>query len=373
VPPRRKKQPKSVTVPAVTPRRKRTELVSEPEPAQPLAVDPEDGDDIELVEDLYGLDDSKIERFSSGCQILDCVLKGGWAENRVTNIVGDKSTGKTLLAIEACANFNLKHKGDCDIEYIELEEALDEAYARSVGLPKATNFQVFEPPTPVEQIHKRINELIARTNKRPMLVVIDSLDAATDEAEMGRVVGEDTYGTKSKAVSAWFRMQNGAMARANITLFVISQLRDAIGVKFGEKHKRSGGRALDFYATHIVWLYHKGQIKQTRSNVERVIGIDTKVLCKKNKLGPAFRQCSVPILFNFGVEDLEAGLDFLIEVKRTAAVGLSEDAAKKMQTKLDRLTQAEYDEQRAVVNDAVRKVWAEVEKKFAPVRRKYND
>jgi len=322
--------------------------------------------------DIYGLR-QKVRTFSTGCTLLDCALGGGWALNRISNIIGDTSTGKTLMAIEACANYAREvPKGK--IEYREAEAAFDEHYAGTLGLP--LDRVSFEPESgkpvfSIEDVFEDLENILARKVAVPTFYVIDSLDALSDRAEQGRSMDEGTYGTKSKMISEWFRRQNSKLSRGQITLMVISQVRDAIGVKFGEKHKRSGGRALDFYATHALWLAHLGMIKRQRDNVERVVGVRIRARCKKNKIAPPFRECEVPILFGYGIEDVRAGIDWLVSVKKTDGIGLDEAGAKSLAVKLDRLSAEDYAETKAVVSEAVLKVWASVEDSFRPGRSKY--
>lgn len=351
-------------------------------------------DDAQPVKgDLYGLRESDVDTFSSGCLVLDLSLCGGWALNRILNAVGDRSTGKSLGAIEACANFYRKFKGDCDIHYRDIEEALDRLYAFRMGLPKCTDFgpgspermlnakpkfdrkgQIIPPPTfeTVEDLHEDLEKLLKRKNKRPLFYVVDSLDALSDRDEKSKKLDEATYGTaKSKALSKMFRVVNTQLRKANITIMVISQVRDNIGVMWGDKHKRSGGKSLDFYATQIVWLAHTEQIKKVRSGVTRVVGSFVKAKCKKNKIGPAFRECSFPIIYNYGIEDLHASIAWLVENKRIELMGMSAKEANSIISKLDRMDAEDYKALRRKANKVVRRAWNDIEDDFQPTRSKY--
>jgi len=322
----------------------------------------------EPVKDIYGLRDPAVKFFSSGCTLLDCVLGGGWALSRVINIVGSYSSGKSLLAIEACANFR-KSNPKGKIVYIETEAAFDHVYAESLGLP--SQGIDFPPIFTVEDAFEDLEGRLKSTQRT--LVVIDSLDALSDRAEQERAIDKESYGAeKSKMISQWFRRQNQRLSRSSVTVIIVSQLRDAIGVKYGEKQKRSGGKALDYYATQVLWLSQVKTHRRTIKGVERATGVQIRARCKKNKVGPPFRQCEFPLLFNYGVEDVQAGLDWLVEVKRTDAVGMTQEAAKKLAKKLDRLTPKQYQEERQNIGDAVKEVWNELEQAFTPNRKKYN-
>lgn len=329
--------------------------------------------------DAYGISDFGAKTFSSGCTLLDCVLGGGWAYGRVSNLIGDKSCGKTLLAIEACANFARENK-NCRIIYVETEAAFDTDYASSLGLPVDTvefpnddldgkNPGLFT----IEDIYEHVDKMVEESDgKTPVLYVVDSLDAVSDRVEMDRDIGAGSYAMgKQKKLSEFFRRLNGPMNRKNFTLMIVSQIRDAIGVTFGDKTKRSGGKALDFYATHCLWLANTGKIKKTRNKVERSVGIRVRATCKKNKIGNPYLQCDFPLLFGYGVEDVEAGLAWLVQVGRCDSLGITPEQAKKLIRALPKMDQEAYDKERANVTDAVKDSWKEISSSFAPVRSKY--
>jgi protein RecA len=333
-----------------------------------------------------------VERIPSGCRLLDCSLGGGWPKRRVINIVGDSSSGKTLLAIEMCANFAHKFPNG-KIRYRDREEAFDVGYATSIGFPEE-RVDFGDPSVEtVEGLEQDITAFCDELDGEPGLYVVDSLDAFTDEQEKKRDEdGKGSYGTgKAKQMSALFRKCVGKMAKMDVTLVIISQTRDNINASFGEKHTRSGGRALQFYSYVVVWLAHLGKIKATRKGVERTVGVSIKANPKKNKGGPPFRDVEFPIYFNFGVDDVRAGLEWLNEVGRLDAMELGDavevEAKKKEYGKkdkqkktaalsrligqLDEMGDGEYRALRKRLNKAIKKVWAEVEARFAPKRRKY--
>lgn len=319
-------------------------------------------------DDIYQVREPKTGTFSSGCTLLDCVLGGGWAYSRVANIIGDTSTGKTLLAIEASANFAAENP-DGKIVYVEAEAAFDEDYAESLGLP----LDLVEFPEGMDTVEDVFEDLSRRFDSdERTLYIVDSLDALGDREEAKRAIDEGTMGmSKQKKISELFRRQIQKLKRSRVTLIIISQVRDAIGVAFGVKLKRSGGRALDFYATHALWLAHLGQIIVQRKGVKRPIGVRLKASCKKNKIGPPFRQCEFPLIFGYGVEDVQAGLDWLIDVKRTGVLELTKEEAEKLARGLGKLDDTAYAEEQQSVRDAVRQVWAEIEHDFRPTRSKY--
>jgi len=317
---------------------------------------------------IYFKESHDTETFTTGCTLLDCALGGGWAVGRICNIVGDKSTGKTLAAIEACANYAAKYDV-APIYYAEAEAAFDVTYAESLGLPVArVNF--VEDCFTVEALFDALTTVVADHDEA--LFVIDSLDALSDQAELDREMGAGTYGaSKAKQLSQMFRRLVKKMGAKKVTVMVISQVRDNIGVTFGKKVTRSGGRALDFYASQVLWLSHIARIKKIRKGIERVVGVRVKGMVEKNKVGLPFREIEFPIYFSYGVEDVVAGLTWLIDNKQTSVYNLDESAAKKLLKRIEKVDDEEYFKHKEGVSAAVKKAWAQVEQSFAPRRRKY--
>lgn len=304
-----------------------------------------------------GVDETKF--ISSGCALLDCALGGGYPLGRVVNIVGDKSTGKTLLAIEACANL-VSRFPQARIWYLEAESAFDTAYAEDLGFP-VDRVKFVRGKNTVEAWFNHLTKVLDSDSKEPGLYIVDSLDALSDEAEMERDIADGSYGAqKAKKMSELFRRLVRQLGDANICLIVISQVRDAIGVRFGVKYSRTGGRALDFYASQVMYLAQIGTLKKTIRKVERKIGLNIRAKVTKNKISLPLREAEFSILFGFGVDDIAANLAWLKEVG-------------KPQTEKDteRMSDAQLAEYRAQLADTVRGAWSEVEQLFLPRRRKY--
>jgi len=315
-----------------------------------------------LKEGIYFEPEDVPSFFPSGCAVLDCVLGGGWAEDRVINLVGDKSTGKTLLATEAAVNFLLKHD-DGEVVYNETEAAFDMGYARAIGLP-LDRFEFVESCETVEDLFE---DLMAWSDtKVPLFYVCDSLDALSDHSEMGRDLGDSTYGTKAKQLSQMFRRANRTLANSRMTVMIVSQVRDNIGVTFGERHIRAGGRAMDFYASQILWLSQTKQLKRTVKKVERTVGIRIRAKCKKNKVGVPFRECQFPVTFYYGIDDLQASLDFLVEVGSITSTE-SKQAVKRAQA----LSDKKYRRMCRELGMVVSAMWHVVEDRFTTRRSKY--
>lgn len=289
-----------------------------------------------------------IQFIPSGCTVLDCVLGGGWALGRIANIVGDKATGKSLLCIEAIANF-FRSYPDGQCWYNEAEAAFDVEYAEALGIP-FDRVDYVEDCDTVEAFYRHLTEN-ALKGKVPKLYILDSLDSLSDQAEKERGIDEATYGgTKAKQMSQLFRRITQDIKTSNTCLMVVSQTRDNIGVTFGEKHTRSGGRAMDFYASQILWLANTGSIKRTVNKVDRVTGVKIRAKCKKNKIGLPFRECDFQLLFGYGIDDEHASREFL-KAAGKPLVGIDGE----------RLSKAVVDE------------WYRIENTFLPKKKKYGD
>src|SRR5216684_6492252 len=268
---------------------------------------------------------STLEFIPSGCTMLDCILGGGWALGRTSNIVGNYSTGKTLLAIEATANFKRKFpKGE--IFYREPEEAFDELYAEALGAPideinfgKDLDFDTVEDF--FEDLEKQCDFLIKK--KVPGLYILDSLDSLSDREELKRDIDKGTYGAnKAKIMSQAFRRSNRKIKYANMHLMIISQVRDNIGVTFGSRDTRSGGRALDFYGSQVVKLSRIKTLTKQKKGVERPVGIRIRAKCTKNKVALPQREVEFEISFGYGTDELAASIEWLLEVNRLDILGI---------------------------------------------------
>lgn len=312
--------------------------------------------------------------FSSGCKLLDLVLGGGWAVGRVINIVGDKSVGKTLLAIEAAANFRMAFPNS-KIAYRETETAFDESYAASLGMPIDTiDFLHSSADDTVETLEKDVLDFIDRkSSKEPGLFVLDSLDALSDKAEKTSMLSDSSYGTsKAKQLSMFFRKNNSAISNSKITFMIVSQIRDKLNVQFGKQSQRAGGRALDFYASQVLWLYLKKRIKQERRKIKRVVGVEIRAICEKNKVGLPFRECEFDLMFGYGVNDIKAGINFLKDIGKLSDLEGWDDrnAGSKIRELQDRGPKA-VNLFREELNELLEGYWVAIENDFAPKHGKY--
>ncbi len=314
---------------------------------------------------------------STGCALLDCVLGGGWALGRVGNTVGDTSVGKTLAMIEAAANFAMQYpKGK--IWYREAEAAFDVGYAESVGLPEK---RVDFGPDGIDTLWNTIEDIwedlehqidYCKSKKVPGLYIVDSLDALSSRAELARKVGQPTFGgEKAKAISEMFRRNVRGLREANIHLNIVSQVRDKIGWTVGPKVTRSGGKALNFYATHILWLTRLKDIVQTVRGLKRPYGVLVRADGRKNKIAAPHRACEFVLRFGFGIDDLDASLKFLEQQKQLNLIGMTASKVDDFFDDVMGLPPSEYRSELNRVSAAVLQAWNEVEHESQPRRRKY--
>jgi RecA/RadA recombinase len=253
--------------------------------------------------------------FSSGSTLLNLALSDhpdyGFATGKLVNIIGDSSAGKTFLLWTLFAEMaHDKRFDNYDLIYDEPEVALEFNIPKLFGGKTKKRVRTDLCSKTVEEFHDNLAKELAKG--RPIVYGLDSFDALSAEAELKRDIREGTYGQeKPKMAGIILRKVCGKIADTESGVFVISQTRDNIGVTFGSKKTRSGGKALRFYSTHEMWLAVEGHIKRR----ERDVGVD--VICKisKNKLTGKLRTIGFPIIYDYGVDNVASMVDFLLDEK----------------------------------------------------------
>lgn len=312
----------------------------------------------------------------SGCTLLDLVLGGGWPLGRIANIVGDKSTGKTLLAIEAFANFDRQYPGE-RMWYREAESAFDKSYAQAIGMPvdkikfwnKDKGFDTVEQF--YEDLYKQANWAVQKNARG--LYVLDSLDALSDRKEMEREFDANTFGgDKARQMSTLFRKLVRIVEEAKLGVIIVSQIRANLA-RFGRNYRRTGGKAMDFYCSQVLYLINTGVIRQTKKKQKRAVGVDIQARCEKNKIALPFRECSFPIRFAYGIEDLQACVEYLKSTRNLGMADITPKLAKVILKSPDRFSDEDYYDLLKDARRAVKRSWLETEKSFLPRRTKYGN
>lgn len=321
----------------------------------------------------YFVRQTDVDFIGSGCAVLDCVLGGGYPLGRMVNIVGDKSTGKTLLAIEACANFHHKYS-DAPIYYLEAEAAFDKSFAGALGMPiDAVTF--IDDVATVEGFQKQLEAATQAAKDQPAIFIVDSLDALSDDAEMERDIEKGSYGaSKAKKMSELFRRMAKKLESSQLLLIIISQIRDKMNVTFGRKTTRSGGRAMDFYASQVLYLAELSKQYRTIRGVKRPVAVQVRAKVDKNKVGLPFRECDFEIHFGYGVDSLASNLNYLVDVGRAKAIDSTltkKGAITAFLKKCDKMDDKEYRALDRKVSKLVHATWQSIEEEFVPKRRKY--
>lgn len=336
----------------------------------------------------FGRARTDLKFIPTGSKLLDLALGGGWAQTRMANIVGDKSTGKTLLVIEGSANFaRLYPNGKEDIFYREREHAFLPDYARAIGMPmeRVQNWdkkrnELKHPVHTVEDMFDDLQEIIKFNKGRrggpvPVFYAVDSLDSLSDDAELERGIREGSYGTgKAKGMSEIFRRLAGPLEENNITVIIVSQVRQKIGVVYGRKEKRgSGGKSVDFYMSQVVWLTELDKIKKKVGGIERVTGVNIRALVDKNKVGQSYRSVKFPIMFGYGIDDVPSCIDFLKEAKSLDYFFTNKNPdIDRYLEKFEDMASANRKVEVAELHAAIAKRWWEIEKALLPTHRKYD-
>jgi recombination protein RecA len=331
-----------------------------------------------------------VEFLHSGAIILNLAasgkgLDGGWARGRIVNLVGDGSSGKTLLALELAAYCHHRMVGNVShnfptvknmrIIYDNAEGVMDFPVEQMFGASFKGAVDWRRSATVEEFGRSFTRELMAHKSGDCTLYVIDSLDSLSAQAGLERFEKaakadkeeDGSYGTeKAKYLSqSFFDNVCSKMQGKDITLLIISQIREKIGIMYGKKYGRTGGKALDFYTHQVCWLYEQEKMKRTIKGEERVYGIRVLAKMERNKTAKPFREAEITILFDYGVDDILSSLAYLygpkVKVLEWDGIEYSRD---------DLVKHIEENKLHVALAIKVEKWWNEIEERLKPDRQK---
>ena len=267
---------------------------------------------------LDGIDETPTdltEWISTGSSLLDLAISnranGGLPIGRITEITGMEASGKSLIAAQLLAN--TQKKGGLAV-YIDTENAMNEKFLTAIGMDISK--MLYIQLETVEDIFEVIENIILKVKEsdknRLVSIAVDSVAAATTKIEQSQDYDKEGWAT-SKAIilSKGMRKITQLIGRERVCLIFTNQLREKLGVMFGDKYTTSGGKAIQFHASCRLRLKAVGQIKALVNGKEQVIGIKTKAKVVKNRMGPPLREAEFNIYFESGIDDYGGWLQVL--------------------------------------------------------------
>lgn len=246
----------------------------------------------------------KIDSIPTGSMSLDIALGiGGVPKGRIVELYGPESSGKTTVALHIIAE---AQKLGGEVAFVDVEHALDPKYAKAIGVD-VDNLLVSQPNSGEEALE--IMEALVRSGALDV-VVLDSVAALTTKAEIDGNMGDSNVGQLARLMSQAMRKLTPILAKTNTVAIFINQIREKIGVMFGNPETTPGGRALKFYSSVIIDVRKGEPIKDG----DEQVGNRTKIKIKKNKVAPPFKECEFDLIFGQGISRVGEVMDIAVEL-----------------------------------------------------------
>lgn len=257
------------------------------------------------------------EWVSTGSSTLDLAISnrpnGGLPVGRIAEFTGLEAAGKSLIMAHLLAN--TQKKGGLAV-YIDTENALSEEFLKAIGVDVSN--MLYIPLETIEDIFEAIENIIESIRKsskdRLVTIVVDSIAGATTKIELDADYEKDGWATtKAILMSKAMRKITNMIGKQRILLAFTNQLREKMGVMFGDKYTTSGGKALGFHASVRVRLQSVGKLKTKIGSKETIVGVETEATVTKNRLGPPYKKARFEIYFDSGINDLGSWFTLLKE------------------------------------------------------------
>ena len=248
--------------------------------------------------------DQKVEVISTGSILLDKALGvGGYPKGRIIEIYGPESAGKTTFALHAIAN---AQKNGGFAAFIDAEHALDPVYAKNLGVD-VENLILSQPDNGEQALE--IAEALIKSGSIDV-IVIDSVAALVPEAELNGEMGQSNVGLHARLMSQAMRKLSGVISKTNCVAIFINQIREKVGIMFGNPETTTGGRALKFFSSVRLEI-RRGEAIKDGTNI---VGNKTNVKVVKNKVAPPFKSCEVEVVFGKGISHLGELVDCAVDL-----------------------------------------------------------